>query len=95
MGVGAVDGSTRLGDVVQWGRTNQFEALPAVAADPNRHILTEEVHSPVNFIREFFDTTSSPSGHGFSSNAAGSTAACYSFLPQADLPLKVIVLDDT
>ena len=95
MYVGTVDGSTPFGDVVKWGPTNLFETPPAVAADPNRHILTDEVPSPVNFIREFFDTTSSPAGHGFSSNAAGSTAACYSFLPQADLPLKVIVLDDT
>ena len=95
MYVGTVDGATPFGDVVQWGPTNRFEAPPEVAADPNRHILTEEIPSPVNFIREFFDTATSPPGHGFSSNAAGSTAACYSFLPQADLPLKVIVLDDT
>ncbi|MFO7570550.1 MAG: TIGR03768 family metallophosphoesterase, partial [Smithellaceae bacterium] len=58
------------------------------------------------WIQEFFNTETSPSGHGFnlvSSNPnyhlvpdderAG--FACYSFVPKADVPLKVIVLDDT
>lgn len=43
----------------------------------------------------FFDTTSLPVGHGFNATNTGSTAACYSFEPRSDLPLKVIVLDNT
>ena len=58
------------------------------------------------WIAEFFQTTSSPKGHGFhlvTSNPhfhlvpehdrAG--FACYSFIPKAHVPLKIIVLDDT
>jgi len=47
--------------------------------------------------QEFFNTSSSPVGHGFNLVPAGQEDgfACYSFVPKADVPLKVIVLDDT
>ena len=95
MYVGVVDGSTPFGDVVDWGPTNRFASPPVVAADPARRITTEDVSSPVNYIREFFNSSSLPAGHGFSATAAGPAAACYSFAPLANLPLKVIVLDNT
>jgi hypothetical protein len=34
-------------------------------------------------------------GHGFSRTNTGSTAACYTFEPLTNMPIKVIVLDDT
>jgi hypothetical protein len=46
-------------------------------------------------VTEFFNTTSLPVGHGFSLTGSGTTFACYSFEPKANLPIKVIVLDDT
>jgi len=44
---------------------------------------------------EFFNTTSSPNGHGFSRNDAATGFACYTFEPKSGIPIRVIVLDDT
>ena len=65
---------------------------PKVAADPDRRSLVR-----TEWIQEFFKTSTSPVGHGFNlvDPAQQSGFACYSFLPKADVPLKVIVLDDT
>lgn len=93
--VGLVDGTTTYGDVIHWGPTNNFASPPTVAPDPDRHIITENVASPTNFIAEFFETTSEPAGHGFNRDGEGSTAACYTFEPRAAVPIRVIVLDDT
>ncbi len=93
--VGVVDGTTRYGDVIKGGPTNLYATPPTVAADPRRHSLTADVASPQDFIGEFFNSTSSPKGHGFYRANSGSLAACYSFEPLKNLPLKVIVLDDT
>ncbi len=93
--VGVVDGTTPYGEVICWGSTNGYAVRPTVAPDPSRHIITEDISSPTNFIGEFFATTSEPSGHGFRRDGAGSTAACYSFEPLSQVPIRVIVLDDT
>ncbi|HNX34313.1 MAG TPA: TIGR03768 family metallophosphoesterase [Kiritimatiellia bacterium] len=93
--VGVVDGTTKYGDVIYWGATNGYETTPTVAPDPNRHIITENIASPTNFIAEFFNTTSEPVGHGFIRDGAGSTAACYTFQPMSNAPIRVIVLDNT
>ncbi len=61
-----------------------------MAADPNRFSLTTS-----NWMREFFNTTSEPIGHGFSETNVASNFPCYSFQPRTNLPVKVIVLDDT
>jgi metallophosphoesterase (TIGR03768 family) len=62
------------------------------SADPNRRSLLR-----TEWIQEFFNTTSTPVGHGFDliepSQEAG--FACYSFVPKSDVPIKIIVLDDT
>lgn len=92
---GIVDGSTPFGDVIDWGPTNLYATPPTVAADTNRHIITTDITSPTNYINEFFNSSSFPAGHGFSSSATGCTAACYSFLPLTNMPIKVIVLDNT
>ncbi len=94
---GTVDGSTPYGDVVDWGPTNLFATPPTVAADTNRHTITQDSTSPTNFVREFFNTATLPQGHGFNlaETNAGSLAACYVFEPLTNVPIKMIVLDDT
>ena len=93
--VGVVDGTTPFGTVINWGLADLFDAPPTVAADPNRHSLTTDVSSPTDYINEFFNTASSPQGHGFNRTNTGSLAACYTFEPLTNMPIKVIVLDDT
>jgi len=97
MYVGTVDGTTPYGAVIKWGLTNNFDTPPTVAADTNRHSLSVDLSSPTNYINEFFNTVSSPRGHGFNlaPAAAGSLAACYAFEPLTNMPIKMIVLDDT
>ena len=95
MYVGVVDGSTPYGTVIKWGATNLFDAPPTVAADSDRRMLSTPLDSPTNFVNAFFDSTSLPQGHGFTHGVTGSLAACYSFEPATNLPLKVIVLDNT
>jgi metallophosphoesterase (TIGR03768 family) len=46
-------------------------------------------------MNEFFNTSSNPAGHGFNLTDANTGFACYSFVPQSNIPIKVIVLDDT
>ena len=97
--MGVVDGTTRYGEVIQGGPSHLFQAPPMVAADPDRHSLTTEGTGNAlvctNFMSEFFHTESLPKGHGFSQSNLEDNSASYSFLPKSDLPLKVIVFDDT
>ena len=44
---------------------------------------------------EFFNTSSSPKGHGFNQSNVRTGFACYTFEPKSNIPIKVIVLDDT
>ena len=93
--MGTIDGSTPYGDVIDVGSVTNFIVggvtnTPKVAADPHRHSLT-----PSNWMFEFFTTTSKPVGHGFSQANVTNSFACYSFQPRTNLPVKVIVLDDT
>ncbi len=98
---GVIDGSTIDGAIIKSGAVGLYTTPPKVAADPDRRSLHRE-----EFIREFFNTKTSPVGHGFnlvSSNqnfklvpeADRAGFACYSFQPKSDVPLKIIVLDDT
>jgi metallophosphoesterase (TIGR03768 family) len=93
--VGVVDGTTPLGEVIKGGPEADFATPPTVAADPSRLSLTTAASTTANYISEFFDSTTLPVGHGFDQSHTGSLAACYTFEPKANLPLKVIVLDDT
>ncbi len=89
--MGSIDGRTPNGDIIGVGNVSNFTSPPKVlAADPNRHILT-----PSEWMSEFFNTTSSPKGHGFNQSDVEAGFACYSFEPRSDMPIKVIVLDDT
>ena len=64
-------------------------------ADPNRHTLVTTESTTVSWMTEFFNTTSNPTGHGFSHDNLKSGIACYSLVPKSDIPIKFIVLDDT
>lgn len=95
--MGVVDGSTPYGDLIGAGPEALFSTPPTVVADPDRRSLATDTSSSKNWIAEFFKTTSNPVGHGFNlvdpNNGPG--FASYSFRPKQDIPIKVIVLDDT
>jgi metallophosphoesterase (TIGR03768 family) len=88
--MGVLDGSTPYGDIKYSGPVADFKSPPKVAADPLRRSLLR-----TEWMEEFFTTSSNPVGHGFNSADAKKGFACYSFVPKAAVPIKVIVLDDT
>ncbi len=103
---GVIDGSDPLGSVIKSGPVGNYSTPPTVVADPNRRSLSTLTSSSQNWIQEFFTTTSTPVGHGFHLVASNpninlvpvsdrASFACYSFLPKANIPIKMIVLDDT
>nr|WP_320161086.1 TIGR03768 family metallophosphoesterase [uncultured Methanoregula sp.] len=88
---GAIDGRTKYGDVIGAGRVSAFNTSPTIpAADPNRRAISRP-----EWMGEFFITNSSPGGHGFNRSDVPAGFASYSFEPRSDVPIKVIVLDDT
>ena len=89
---GVIDGSSPTGAITGAGPVGFHDSPPKVAADPDRRSLLK-----TEWIQEFFDTTSNPVGHGFALVDPDQPEgfACYSFLPDPGVPLKVIVLDDT
>ena len=93
--MGVVDGWTPYGDIIGAGPQEDFTTAPKVIADTNRHSLSTPQSSSRNWMSEFFNTTSMPSGHGFSQENLDRDFTSYSFEPKSDIPLKVIVLDDT
>ena len=92
---GVVDGTTPYGDVVGAGPQASFATPPTVVADANRRSLAASTSSCRNWMSEFFTTTSPPVGHGFTQANLDQNFACYSFAPKANMPIKVIALDDT
>lgn len=89
--MGSIDGRTVYGDIIGVGNVSDFRTPPKVlAADPDRRVL-----SVSEWMGEFFNTTSHPMGHGFNRSDAEEGIAYYSFEPTPDMPIKVIVLDDT
>ena len=87
---GILDGSTPYGDIKYAGPVGNFSSPPRVAADPDRRSLLR-----AEWMQEFFKTASTPAGHGFNLTNANTGFACYSFVPKSNIPIKVIVLDDT
>jgi metallophosphoesterase (TIGR03768 family) len=89
--MGSIDGRTPYGDVIGAGPVSEFNATPKVpAADPNRRALSRS-----QWMSEFFNSSTLPNGHGFSRSGAAEGFACYAFDPKPDIPITVIVLDDT
>lgn len=64
--------------------------LQSVSDDPNRRFL-----SRLEWMKEFFNTETQPSGHGFNQESLETGFACYSFEPKEGVPIKIIVLDNT
>jgi len=87
---GVVDGTSEFGLIINDGETSKFLTAPTIAPDRNRRML-----SLTQWMAEFKKTTSKPVGHGFTDKMARDGFACYHFYPRANVPLKVIVLDDT
>jgi metallophosphoesterase (TIGR03768 family) len=89
--MGCLDGRTPYGDIFGIGPVGDFAEPPKVlAADPGRRSLT-----PSEWMQEFFTTSTALKGHGVDEAAAARGFACYAFEPRADVPVRVLVLDDT
>lgn len=88
--MGVLDGSTSDAKIIGAGPVARFTVPPKVVADPDRRSLNRQ-----EWMEEFFKSSTAPAGHGFDLENAKKGFACYSFIPKSDLPLKVIVLDDT
>jgi metallophosphoesterase (TIGR03768 family) len=89
--MGVLDGNTPYGNIIGAGPVSTTSAIK-VTADENRHSLTS---SEKEWMNEFFTTSSLPVGHGFSQANIDNGFACYSFEPKSNIPIKVIMLDDT
>jgi len=87
--MGTVNGSTPYGDIIGAGPVSGTPAIKVVA-DPNRHTLDMK-----EWMSEFFGTSSQPLGHGFTPTSTNRDFASYSFDPKWDIPIRVIMLDDT
>lgn len=89
--MGAIDGWTPYGDIIGVGPVTEFATPQKVlAADPDRRSLLRN-----EWMGEFLKTSSNPVGHGFTKTSVDNGFASYSFEPKSDMPIKVIVLDDT
>lgn len=96
---GVLDGASAFAGIIHAGRSDAPAfggTAPKIVPDPGRRPLLRS-----EWIEQFFDTASSPAGHGFNLIARDATGvpgddfACYSFVPRPDIPLKIIVLDVT
>ncbi len=88
--MGVINGKTPNGEIIGAGPVGSFTTPPTVSRDPNRRFVTRN-----EFMDAFLKSSGSPEGHGFTPATAASGFANYTFEPKSDLPLKVIVLDNT
>jgi metallophosphoesterase (TIGR03768 family) len=92
--MGVIDGSTANGTIIKGGKVGDpgFTTPPKIVPDKDRRSLTK-----AEWRQEFFNTSTSPVGHGFNLVPSGQEDgfACYSFVPKSKIPIKVIVLDNT
>lgn len=90
--MGVIDGSTPTGKIIKAGPIGDFATPPTVIPDVKRRSLTK-----AQWAEEFFNTTSKPVGHGLNLVPSDQKPefGCYSFVPKSELPIKIIVLDDT
>ncbi|WP_243373360.1 TIGR03768 family metallophosphoesterase [Geotalea sp. SG265] len=93
--MGVIDGADPLGAVILSGPQENFATPPTVVADPDRRSLATRRSTTLNWMKEFFSTSSNPVGHGFTQANLDNDFACYSFMPKSAIPVKIIVLDDT
>ena len=93
--MGVVNGSTAYGSIFGAGPEADFQLPPAVAPDASRFSLSTAGSTTLNWMKQFFDTTTKPVGHGFTQSNLDNDFTRYSFVPKSDIPIKFIVLDDT
>ncbi len=88
---GTLDGSKPNAPIIGAGRMDTLKDIPNVTADSSRRYL-----SKAEWMNEFSTTTSLPVGHGFAQkDPKNSFNGCYSFIPKSNVPIKIIVLDNT
>ena len=92
--MGTINGATEYGEIIDAGPVSAFLKQPTISSNLNRRSLTKK-----EWIAEFFNTSSLPRGHGFhlidpNYEKEESGFSCYSFLPKADIPLRMIILDN-
>lgn len=96
---GVLDGGSKQAGIIHAGRADG----PAFAGGAPR-IAPDKARRPIlrsEWIDQFFDTTTKPIGHGLNLVEHGASGrpdggfTCYSFVPKAEIPLKIIVLDTT
>lgn len=92
--MGTINGASEYGEIIHAGPVSNFLKQPFNSPNLNRRSLTKK-----EWIAEFFNTSSLPQGHGFhlvdpNYDKEESGFSCYSFLPKADIPLRMIVLDN-
>ncbi|MCE1164161.1 MAG: TIGR03768 family metallophosphoesterase [Bacteroidetes bacterium] len=88
---GTLDCSKLYAPIIGAGLTAKLKDIPTIPPDPNRRSLSKD-----EFINEFSNSSSLPKGHGFvQSKSENAFNGCYSFEPKSNLPLKIIVIDDT
>lgn len=92
--MGTINGASEFGQVIKAGPVATFQSPPLNSANLNRRSLTKK-----QWIAEFSNTTSLPKGHGFhlvdpAYEKEEPGFSCYSFLPKAEIPLRVIALDN-
>ena len=92
--MGTINGASEYGEIIDAGPVSAFLKQPTISSNLNRRSLTKK-----EWIAEFFNTNSLPRGHGFhlvdpNYEKEESGFSCYSFLPKAYIPLRMIVLDN-
>ena len=92
--MGTINGASEMGEIVGAGPVGSFSTSPLNSPNLNRRSLTKK-----EWIAEFFNTSSLPKGHGYhlvdpQYAKDEPDFSCYSFLPKADVPLRVLVLDN-
>lgn len=88
---GTLDCSKLYAPIIGAGITAKMKDIPTIPRDPNRRSLSKE-----EFMNEFSNSTTLPKGHGFVQNKPENYFnGCYSFEPKSNVPLKIIVIDDT
>jgi metallophosphoesterase (TIGR03768 family) len=91
--MGTIDGKTPYGTIIGEGVVAKMNVIPTVTPDPDRCSLSKQ-----EWMKEFNNTGTSPVGHGFNQkkvNNYDTIPGCYSFMTNTQIPIKVIVLDDT
>jgi len=88
--MGVMDGSNEYGNVIGAGTVEAYAKPTRIARDMKRRSLGMR-----QWMAEFLKSKSKPVGHGFTKEMVDKGFACYSFHPKANVPIKVIVFDNT